>query len=151
MATRIQKHDLNTYTLSNLRCTRGNKQTLLCLNINHFRSVINIWFHHSPVGWKSDYGGYTTYLTSGEDEEVNMQFIGKYRHCSKDIKCENNFSTEFFSFAESMRTLLTFTPTLSLVYKLYSIIDLSNMLFLKFYGLAFSILVHCDSDVGTIA
>ena len=26
-------------------------------------------------GWKSDYGGYTTYLTSGEDEEVKIVVI----------------------------------------------------------------------------
>ena len=27
---------------------------------------------HSWSGWKTDYGGYTTYLTSGEDEEVSI-------------------------------------------------------------------------------
>ena len=28
-------------------------------------------------GWKSDYGGYTTYLTSGEDEEVFCNIVRK--------------------------------------------------------------------------
>ena len=33
-------------------------------------------------GWKSDYGGYTTYLTSGEDEEVFCNIVWEKKKSS---------------------------------------------------------------------